>query len=304
MNAKNRLLNLEQLDDRLMPSAADPIRVLVNRSPGLPWNEAPLTKLSLLGNTLRIEGTDHHDAVIFFPVRSGAWHVDVRIIEDLIVTTRVRKIESFEVSAAAMRTITGVEFFGFRGDDYFKSGTPNQSVNVWAEGGLGSDYLIGATKSDVLIGGPKEMPLAEKLVGITDNDTLIGSLGNDLLVGGDGDDVLHGDGGHDLLSGGLGKDTLWGGDGSDYLDGGIFDNASDLLIGNTSGDAYVVDASPNTPIILPTNRDRASGFNYASGDRPTNNSIEDDIEAALGSLYGPTPDLWLNTIGKEVNVKW
>jgi len=297
-NSKNRKLHLEQLDDRLTPSGVDPIRVLHNS----PSNEAVRTKVALNGDTLKIEATDDHDKIIFFRTSRGTWHIDVDILKDEGKIRKVQKYELFEVSAAAMQSVRNVEFFGKNGDDSFRPSLQG-NFNVWAEGGLGNDYLLGAQLSDVLVGGPKELSAIDKLLKTTDNDTLIGVHGNDVLVGGDGNDQLHGQRGHDLLSGGLGKDTLWGGEGCDYLDGGIFDNASDVLNGSIGKDAFVLDISTNTPIPLPTSRDKMQSPNYTEGDRPTYNSIEDDIEAAMASVYGPTAALWANTIAKAVDMK-
>ncbi len=68
-------------------------------------------------------------------------------------------------------------------------------VKAPAEGGSGSDVVVGTDGPDHLVGGS----------------------GNDVLCGLGGDDVLEGGSGNDYLDGGAGTDTLRGGSGNDTL---------------------------------------------------------------------------------------
>jgi len=68
-------------------------------------------------------------------------------------------------------------------------------VRAPAQGGSGSDVVVGTNGPDQLVGGS----------------------GNDVLCGLGGDDVLEGGSGNDYLDGGLGFDRLFGGPGNDTL---------------------------------------------------------------------------------------
>lgn len=83
----------------------------------------------------------------------------------------------------------------------------NVTANIHANGGSGSDVMIGGSGNDHFQGG-------------SGDDLLAGRGGNDHLEGGRGDDILLGGNGHDHLDGGRGSDFLKGGNGFDILHGG------------------------------------------------------------------------------------
>jgi Ca2+-binding RTX toxin-like protein len=85
---------------------------------------------------------------------------------------------------AAVVNITGAESANDRltvnalaGDDVVEaSGLAAAAIQLTADGGIGSDVLIGGDGNDVLLGGAGD-------------DVLLGGLGLDILDGGDGDDI-------------------------------------------------------------------------------------------------------------------
>jgi len=90
----------------------------------------------------------------------------------------------------------------------------NQSdVRMIADGGLGSDALVGSpTASDILAGGEGDDVVngrggSDGLRGGPGADRLFGLAGNDSLAGQDGNDVLDGGIGRDIMDGGAGGDT-------------------------------------------------------------------------------------------------
>jgi RHS repeat-associated protein len=89
-----------------------------------------------------------------------------------------------------------------------------QLVRAPAEGGSGSDVVVGTHGPDHLVGGS----------------------GNDVLCGLGGDDVLEGGSGNDYLDGGAGTDTLHGGTGNDTLvNGEVNDGGTGQTMFGTSG---------------------------------------------------------------------
>ena len=90
-----------------------------------------------------------------------------------------------------------------------------------AQGGRGSDVLIGGGVSSVFIRGGDG------------DDIIIGGIANDALSGEDGDDVLDGGAGNDILRGHRGQDKILGGTGDDLIMGGQGD---DRLIGGAGND--------------------------------------------------------------------
>ncbi len=93
-----------------------------------------------------------------------------------------------------------------------------QLVRAPAEGGSGSDVVVGTDGPDHLVGGS----------------------GNDVLCGLGGDDVLDGGSGNDYLDGGLGYDRLYGGTGPDTLVNGEVND------GGTGPTTIVPTAAPVT----------------------------------------------------------
>jgi RHS repeat-associated protein len=77
-----------------------------------------------------------------------------------------------------------------------------QLVRAPAEGGSGSDVVVGTDGPDHLVGG-------------SGNDVLCGLGGDDVLEGGSGNDYLDGGPGTDTLDGGTGNDTLVNGEVND-----------------------------------------------------------------------------------------
>ena len=77
-----------------------------------------------------------------------------------------------------------------------------QLVRAPAEGGSGSDVVVGTDGPDHLVGG-------------SGNDVLCGLGGDDLLEGGSANDYLDGGPGTDTLHGGTGNDTLVNGEVND-----------------------------------------------------------------------------------------
>ena len=75
-------------------------------------------------------------------------------------------------------------------------------VKAPAQGGSGSDVVVGTAGPDHLVGG-------------SGNDVLCGLGGDDVLEGGSGNDYLDGGGGKDTLHGGTGNDTLVNGETND-----------------------------------------------------------------------------------------
>lgn len=78
-----------------------------------------------------------------------------------------------------------------------------------AQGGSGSQVVVGDDGDDVLYGGSGN----DILCGLGGDDVLYGGSGNDILVGGDGSDQLYGESGGDTLYGDTGDIVLDGGTG-------------------------------------------------------------------------------------------
>jgi len=172
-------------------------------------------------------------------------------------------------------------FLGGDGDDYAVGladywdlrGLRIDGGAHYANGGAGSDTLMGEMGADVLVGGdgndvlrgenrpagwislyydnftwnrsPQPAMISfsgadDYLDGGAGNDLLVGDGGNDIVLGGAGEDRLYGESdftqtfpGDDWLDGGEGNDQLFGGAGVDSLSGG---DGDDLLVGDFSED--------------------------------------------------------------------
>ncbi len=138
---------------------------------------------------------------------------------------------------------TGIDFFGFSGNDSMQGGIGNDTLdggdgndtidggadNDSLSGGLGFDTIDGGQGDDILRGGDQ----ADVLRGAEGNDSLYGGKGLDNLDGGLGNDFLYGLLGADILTGADGFDLLDGGDGDDNLNGG---KNADTLVGGLGND--------------------------------------------------------------------
>ena len=112
-------------------------------------------------------------------------------------------------------------------------------VRAPAQGGSGSDVVVGTPGPDHLVGGS----------------------GNDVLCGLGGDDVLEGGSGNDFLDGGPGKDTLDGGSGNDTLvNGEVNDGGSGNNTVTPSTGVGDTPAPPDVSATMPrTVRDEITG---------------------------------------------
>jgi hypothetical protein len=84
---------------------------------------------------------------------------------------------------------------------------PPALINLWVEGGVGRDRLVGTNLQDYFDGGKG-------------TDTVIAEGGKDWVDGSNGGDKLKGGGSRDKLFGGPGADTLNGGQGVDFCSDG------------------------------------------------------------------------------------
>ncbi len=112
------------------------------------------------------------------------------------------------------------------GNDFLVGGSGNDTLN----GSFDDDYIYGGIGNDSLIGGPGH----DYLSGYTGNDTLQGNMGNDRLYGQDNNDQLDGGSGADSIYGGNGNDTAYGGTGNDRIEG---DAGNDFLYGEEDHDS-------------------------------------------------------------------
>ncbi len=148
-------------------------------------------------------------------------------------------------------------------------------VQAPAQGGSGSDVVVGTSGPDHLVGGS----------------------GNDILCGLGGDDVLEGGSGNDYLDGGPGKDTLRGGSGNDTLvrgevnDGGT---GHDTVTPSTG----VGDGDPSAPSDISSSMPRAwrdeitgdfLGKGYSQRMRAEGTSLDIYDAASRGGALLPSP---------------
>src|SRR5262245_54036241 len=80
-------------------------------------------------------------------------------------------------------SVTGIEFHGYCGSDTFLNDT---TLDCFAAGGAGHDYLEGGWGRDVLCGGTGH----DFLIGADDADQLFGGPGHDTLWADDWDTVV------------------------------------------------------------------------------------------------------------------
>jgi hypothetical protein len=149
-------------------------------------------------------------------------------------------------------------------------------VRAPAQGGSGSDVVVGTEGPDRLVGG-------------SGNDVLCGLGGDDHLDGGSGNDYLDGGSGNDTLSGGSGNDTLVNGETND---GGTGNNT----VTPSPGSSAPVDNSSSMPRTL---RDDLTGDflgrGYGQRMRAENTSLNIYDSASRGGalLHSATMDLTL-----------
>jgi Ca2+-binding RTX toxin-like protein len=130
----------------------------------------------------------------------------------------------------------GVARFGSDGDDVYDDSA--RSVNVFHNGGLGNDHLIGGSGAD-------------HLVGLGGDDRIEGGAGDDLLVGLTGVDTF-------VFSGTAGRDTILTYEtGTDRID------LSAYSIGIENVQATQV--GPNTLINVDSNKDGVADFEIFLG---------------------------------------
>ncbi len=111
----------------------------------------------------------------------------------------------------------------------------NVMRTVSADGGAGTDVLVGSPLGDVLHGG----------AGTSDGDFLYGNDGNDSLIGSDGGESIYGLAGDDTLLGIDGNDALDGGAGADSLSGGAGEQDNISYATRTAGVRFIPDGIAN-----------------------------------------------------------
>lgn len=140
-------------------------------------------------------------------------------------------VEHSNGESERFRLFTGqgmIERIIFRGDDDVDVVINNTSIEMWAFGGGGDDFLQGGSRGDHLFGE-------------NGNDVLIGKKGDDELNGGEGIDDLFGNQGHDILTPGADfiEGDLVGGLGNDTAEIFIFTQNSFFNLGGQAGDQIV-----------------------------------------------------------------
>ena len=130
----------------------------------------------------------------------------------------------------------GVARFGSSGDDVYNDS--GRTVNVFHNGGLGNDTLIGGSGAD-------------HLVGLDGDDRIAGGAGNDLLVGLAGSDTF-------IFSGNPGADTIL-----TYQRG--VDRIDLTAYGIGLDDVVATAIGPNTSLGVDTNGDGLADFQIFLG---------------------------------------
>lgn len=149
----------------------------------------------MVGSTLTVQGTSGNDT-ISFSGRSSA----------LVTIFNGKSIGPF---SGVTKVIVNA------GDGNDKVDLSSLYLNATANGGPGSDTLIGSAADDVLNGEAGN----DLLDGGPGDDHLLGGDGNDTLTGGDGVDYFQGEGGTDVLNAidGIADALLDTGGGGDIL---------------------------------------------------------------------------------------
>jgi Ca2+-binding RTX toxin-like protein len=217
--------------------------------------------------------------------------------------------------------VNRIYFIGMEGDDFFKNDTSKPSE---AEGGLGSDTLIGGFVSDMFDGNEGNDIINgndgdDLLNGGDDNDRLNAGVGNDVvyggngvdtmfgvfgtnrMYGGDGDDLIYGGSQDDQIWGELGNDTISTGEGNNFVDGG---DGNDNINSSTATSNTLIGGNGNDRIVSGNARSRIEGgegddilnggngiddiFGDAGNDVIRGGILDDFVDGGLGndSVYG------------------
>ena len=136
------------------------------------------------------------DAGDEFQLGSNGQRVDFRRVNLGLFELDIDSVESMEINGGSgddsleMQSLAGtrlkqVNFEGGKGNDFLNGS--NTEINIFADGGVGDDILIGGSGDDILIGGDG----ADLLVGGAGDDILIGGRGTDLFrIGFDGGNLI------------------------------------------------------------------------------------------------------------------
>jgi Ca2+-binding RTX toxin-like protein len=164
----------------------------------------------MVGDELRITGTEGRDVIVVWIDKTDPTMLDVRV---------GRERSSFDggaVSRIAVDALGGNDSVTIRHkngaiytDCVIDAGEGNDTVVT----GSGNDIVEGGAGNDRVSGGAGD----DMLVGAAGNDRLLGGDDNDQLDAGDGKDKLDGAAGDDNLDGGAGADAIVAGDGSNRV---------------------------------------------------------------------------------------
>ena len=187
--------------------------------------------------TLYVQGTDSTNDTVTISIDTKG---TASTADDMVkvVISNIGFPLTFEFPLAKVVQLN-VQTFG--GNDYIDDQT---SIPMFADGGAGSDVILGGSGADILFGGNG-----------AGNDYIDGRAGNDMLIAGTGTDMLFGDDGNDSLYGAAGyEDYLFGGNGNDqllakavgYMFGG---SRTDTLIDYTGGNVRYQDYGPSEGVI-------------------------------------------------------
>ncbi len=213
-----------------------------------------LLSAELLGEELRIDGTEGDDAIVIEAGEEGQVVLfGVDGVEDGTVFDGVGSIIARLKGGDDQATVVGMlltaagtpmsvriqggegndtliggdgseTLLGGEGDDEIDAGGGDDEIR----GGAGDDLIIGGDGNDEIVGGKN----ADEVRGGRGSDTLIGGFGFDNLIGGAGGDTVVGGGGRDEIVGGAGADALYGGAGADMVRGGGGDDNISAGAGN------------------------------------------------------------------------
>lgn len=177
---------------------------------------------SLVGSTLRIEGTDNPDRIV---VRQSNGRIAIEGLQILVGSSRVASVAATQVAQIEIRS--------YGGDDIISLAHGTEAIRAASriEAGAGNDLVWGGEGPDRIYGGSGN----DGIYSMGGDDVLFGDDGNDALMGGTGNDHIDGGAGSDSLYGMDGADTLVGGTGMDYLNGGA---GNDVFNGGTGFDTY------------------------------------------------------------------
>lgn len=235
-------LGIERVEPRMVMSVNPLVGANVVPTPGgigtaPPALAAGSIRYDAATRVLTIEGSDLHDDVVnvFVNHRTGAGS---GTLPDLLTVT-LANVDTPRSFALDPQAVDRVVFNGHGGDDFLDN---RAWVRVHADGGAGSDVLLGGPLDDIFQGGDGD----DWLDGRQGDDTLLGQGGEDALFGDSGTDALYGGDLADILCGGGGTDFLYGEAGADRLYGGA---ARDRLDGGTGKNAVFADYGADQPIL-------------------------------------------------------